>query len=182
LNDEKFAIGFWSRRESSMLSFLKLSQGPAGRDGEAWADDSRACHVEKAGAPHSAGRSIFALTSTAQFSAANRGIPPWFTVVPRLHLTAFLQKGSEPAVMSESETRPANSAADANGDADEDRIVGDDGLAILACYSCKRRKVKCNRALPACGLCTKIGVSCDYPTHAEKPGPKAGMYILRIRR
>ncbi|KAK5655504.1 hypothetical protein OQA88_5775 [Cercophora sp. LCS_1] len=44
--------------------------------------------------------------------------------------------------------------------------------AKLACYACKRRKVKCNRQLPVCSLCVKLNGVCEYPTHSEKPGPK----------
>lgn len=63
-----------------------------------------------------------------------------------------------------------------------DSSTGDGKLSLLACYSCKRRKVKCNRALPVCSLCDKVGATCEYPTHAEKPGPKAGTPQKNKRR
>ncbi|KAK4182350.1 putative fungal-specific transcription factor [Podospora australis] len=44
----------------------------------------------------------------------------------------------------------------------------------LACYCCKRRKIKCDRLTPTCANCQKIGLGCEYPTHPEKPGPKTG--------
>lgn len=60
--------------------------------------------------------------------------------------------------------------------------IGEDNLSLLACFSCKKRKVKCNRVVPVCSLCSKIGASCEYPTHAEKPGPKAGTPQRNKRR
>ncbi|KFX98659.1 hypothetical protein O988_04243 [Pseudogymnoascus sp. VKM F-3808] len=44
----------------------------------------------------------------------------------------------------------------------------------LACQGCKRQKVKCNRALPACSRCIRIDQLCIYPSSVEKPGPKVG--------
>ncbi|KAK0666799.1 putative fungal-specific transcription factor [Cercophora samala] len=52
--------------------------------------------------------------------------------------------------------------------------LSDASAAKLACYACKRRKVKCDRQLPVCSLCQKLSGQCEYPTHAEKPGPKTG--------
>ncbi|KAJ9131360.1 hypothetical protein NKR23_g11737 [Pleurostoma richardsiae] len=55
------------------------------------------------------------------------------------------------------------------------RDAGEDvGSSPLACRRCKRRKVKCNRALPDCLMCIKTGASCEYPISPEKPGPKLG--------
>ncbi|KAK3682458.1 hypothetical protein B0T22DRAFT_484516 [Podospora appendiculata] len=31
------------------------------------------------------------------------------------------------------------------------------------CYSCKKRKVKCQETLPECAHCTKLGLVCKYP-------------------
>jgi hypothetical protein len=44
----------------------------------------------------------------------------------------------------------------------------------LACERCKRRKIKCDRALPACRTCVKMTRSCIYPSVSQKPGPKPG--------
>lgn len=72
------------------------------------------------------------------------------------------------------------------GQGDTVRLAADNGAASaaaatvslnasgLACYACKRRKVKCDRQLPVCALCRKANAVCEYPTHAEKPGPKTG--------
>ena len=44
----------------------------------------------------------------------------------------------------------------------------------LACERCKRRKIRCDRALPACRICVKMTRSCTYPSVSQKPGPKPG--------
>lgn len=31
------------------------------------------------------------------------------------------------------------------------------------CYNCKRRRIKCQETVPACGHCTKTGLKCEYP-------------------
>ncbi|KAK0726085.1 hypothetical protein B0H67DRAFT_572307 [Lasiosphaeris hirsuta] len=54
--------------------------------------------------------------------------------------------------------------------------------AALACYACKRRKVKCDRQLPSCSPCHKLNVVCEYPTEPGKPGPKTGFIRGTKRR
>lgn len=34
----------------------------------------------------------------------------------------------------------------------------------LGCFSCKRRRVKCNEARPECSPCRRLGLACGYPT------------------
>ncbi|KAK4161038.1 putative fungal-specific transcription factor [Cladorrhinum sp. PSN259] len=53
---------------------------------------------------------------------------------------------------------------------------------ILACYVCKRRKVKCDRQLPVCSLCRKLNIPCEYPAYAGRPGPKPGSQGTKRRR
>ncbi|KAK3987196.1 putative fungal-specific transcription factor [Cladorrhinum sp. PSN332] len=53
---------------------------------------------------------------------------------------------------------------------------------ILACYVCKRRKVKCDRKLPICSLCSKLNIQCEYPAYAGRPGPKPGSQGTKRRR
>ncbi|XTI90072.1 hypothetical protein V2W45_621667 [Cenococcum geophilum] len=52
----------------------------------------------------------------------------------------------------------------------------DDGVATsrptLACFTCKRRKIRCDRSLPSCSLCVKTLQQCKYPLTPQKPGPK----------
>ena len=46
--------------------------------------------------------------------------------------------------------------------------------AALSCQECRRRKIKCSRQLPACASCRNSSMSCAYPSHPLKPGPKPG--------
>ena len=45
------------------------------------------------------------------------------------------------------------------------------------CYSCKKRKVKCQETLPECENCTRLGLGCVYPKPpasldpSSSPGP-----------
>ncbi|KAL2204330.1 hypothetical protein CC79DRAFT_1372337 [Sarocladium strictum] len=34
----------------------------------------------------------------------------------------------------------------------------------LGCFSCKRRRVKCQESLPSCGNCHRLGLRCEYPS------------------
>ncbi|KAL4967005.1 Zn(II)2Cys6 transcription factor [Aspergillus stella-maris] len=43
-----------------------------------------------------------------------------------------------------------------------------------ACNSCRRRKLRCSRELPACQQCRKTLSECYYETKRAKPGMKAG--------
>lgn len=47
-------------------------------------------------------------------------------------------------------------------------------LAPLACASCRKQKRKCDKQLPTCGLCQRIGRSCDYSddSRAVAPSPE----------
>ncbi|OJJ05915.1 hypothetical protein ASPVEDRAFT_45359 [Aspergillus versicolor CBS 583.65] len=44
----------------------------------------------------------------------------------------------------------------------------------IACYSCRRRKVKCDRQRPQCLVCLETSQDCCYPERSLKPGPKLG--------
>ncbi|OKL59982.1 hypothetical protein UA08_04948 [Talaromyces atroroseus] len=46
-------------------------------------------------------------------------------------------------------------------------------VAITACELCKARKVRCDRAEPSCGWCTRHGRQCIYRAR-QKPGFRAG--------
>ncbi|KAF3405387.1 hypothetical protein DPV78_003368 [Talaromyces pinophilus] len=46
-------------------------------------------------------------------------------------------------------------------------------VAITACELCKARKVRCDRAEPACGWCSRRGRTCIYKER-QKPGFRAG--------
>lgn len=38
------------------------------------------------------------------------------------------------------------------------------GKSRLGCFTCKRRRVKCNESRPVCTPCTRLGLSCSYPS------------------
>ncbi|KAM0704913.1 hypothetical protein Q7P35_007700 [Cladosporium inversicolor] len=42
---------------------------------------------------------------------------------------------------------------------------------VLSCYDCRRRKLQCDRVMPACGRCVKAGQesSCEYSEDASDP-------------
>jgi hypothetical protein len=48
------------------------------------------------------------------------------------------------------------------------------------CYSCKRRRIKCNEKLPDCNHCIKAGLQCEYPAnivHATQRSPTYGTHL-----
>lgn len=47
-------------------------------------------------------------------------------------------------------------------------------VAPLACASCRKQKRKCDKQLPTCGLCQRIGRPCDYSddSRAVAPSPE----------
>ncbi|PON28861.1 hypothetical protein TGAM01_v201969 [Trichoderma gamsii] len=44
----------------------------------------------------------------------------------------------------------------------------------VACYTCRRRKMRCSRDRPSCSSCLSLGSACSYPHSTRKPGPKPG--------
>ncbi|XXH04515.1 hypothetical protein Hte_010931 [Hypoxylon texense] len=44
----------------------------------------------------------------------------------------------------------------------------------IACEECRRRKVRCDRQQPSCGLCLSSGVQCQVTTPRPPRGPKRG--------
>ncbi|KAH8817423.1 fungal-specific transcription factor domain-containing protein [Xylogone sp. PMI_703] len=55
-------------------------------------------------------------------------------------------------------------------------------VSPLACFSCKIRKVKCDKILPCCAVCTRYLQPCAYPQSSRKPGPKIGSRKSRPRK
>ncbi|KND93706.1 putative transcriptional regulatory protein [Tolypocladium ophioglossoides CBS 100239] len=49
-----------------------------------------------------------------------------------------------------------------------------------ACEECRRRKLRCDRAQPQCGLCRASGLTCQVPVARPPRGPKRG-YLKTIR-
>ena len=46
--------------------------------------------------------------------------------------------------------------------------------SVMACYMCRKRKIKCSRELPSCAICERSSQPCSYPSRAGRPGPKIG--------
>jgi len=46
-------------------------------------------------------------------------------------------------------------------------------LAPQACSSCRKQKRKCDKQLPSCGLCVRIGRLCDYVDDSRGPAPSS---------
>ncbi|KAK6544389.1 hypothetical protein TWF694_001087 [Orbilia ellipsospora] len=44
----------------------------------------------------------------------------------------------------------------------------------IACVVCRKRKLKCDGARPACGTCSRLGHNCSYDEIRRKSGPKRG--------
>ncbi|KAK2803600.1 hypothetical protein FQN51_003362 [Onygenales sp. PD_10] len=66
----------------------------------------------------------------------------------------------------------ANDAADQNGSTVA-RGVKRKRPVTVSCELCKQRKVKCDRAQPRCGWCSRNGQACEYKER-KKPGLRAG--------
>ncbi|KAL7919983.1 hypothetical protein ACQKWADRAFT_299826 [Trichoderma austrokoningii] len=48
----------------------------------------------------------------------------------------------------------------------------------VACFTCRRRKMRCSRDRPSCSSCITLGSACSYPHSTKKPGPKPGKAIV----
>jgi hypothetical protein len=55
-------------------------------------------------------------------------------------------------------------------------------LSKIACHNCRKRKVKCDRELPVCSICSYNNQVCSYPDRVLKPGPKLGSKNARSKR
>lgn len=69
--------------------------------------------------------------------------PPQATTVNKMPTDPFLPEGRQ---------FPRTRSPDGTGGSDRKRR-----RKVLSCYDCRRRKLQCDRALPACGRCTKAG-------------------------
>jgi len=52
------------------------------------------------------------------------------------------------------------------------------------CYNCKRRRIKCQEAKPACGHCVKGGLKCEYPSSpvvVHQPQHQIPLFSLQDR-
>ena len=54
---------------------------------------------------------------------------------------------------------------------DEQQQQAGANLAPQACTACRKQKRKCDKILPSCSLCQRIGRPCDYRPEAGPPAP-----------
>lgn len=52
---------------------------------------------------------------------------------------------------------------------------------MLSCLACRVRKLKCNRARPACARCVELGRDCAYPKRKRKPSDRKSLKGLETR-
>lgn len=53
-----------------------------------------------------------------------------------------------------------------------------------ACHECNRKKTKCDRKRPICGLCQRTGIGCNYPLRRKPPTPsqaRPGSKVQKLR-
>lgn len=73
--------------------------------------------------------------------------------------------------------------ASANEQADPSDIATNTAATIpmLSCSACRVRKLKCNRARPACARCVEFGRDCAYPKRKRKPTDRRNLEGLATR-
>lgn len=54
------------------------------------------------------------------------------------------------------------------------------GSSDQACKECRRRKARCNRALPTCDLCIKYRRHCLYEKHSRTPLTRKYVSLARM--
>lgn len=62
-----------------------------------------------------------------------------------------------------------------------DEITGE-AVTMIACYMCRKRKIRCNRLYPECANCSQTQQTCKYPTRVSRPGPKIGSTQVARKR
>ncbi|KAL2857840.1 putative C6 transcription factor [Aspergillus pseudoustus] len=97
----------------------------------------------------------------------------------------FSQQTPPPPTFSQTFDQDKDNSADESWSAidnDSDTGLGQNGSSrglkrrrplTVSCELCKQRKVKCDRAQPSCGWCTRNGQICEYKER-KKPGLRAG--------
>ncbi|KAF2098912.1 hypothetical protein NA57DRAFT_56548 [Rhizodiscina lignyota] len=78
---------------------------------------------------------------------------------------------------------PHDFSGSTNTHTDEDSVTRGiimlrSGVSLMACYHCKRRKIKCDKTGPPCGTCLRNDQDCRYPSSPLKPGPKLGSHRI----
>lgn len=54
-----------------------------------------------------------------------------------------------------------------------------DARRVLACGTCRKRKLKCDSKRPKCSTCARLGHPCEYDEVRKKSGPKRG-YVKEL--
>ncbi|KAK6531383.1 hypothetical protein TWF281_008190 [Arthrobotrys megalospora] len=73
------------------------------------------------------------------------------------------------------ETLPDAPAPNTNNEVRRESADGDaPRQKRIACVVCRKRKLKCDGARPACGTCSRLGHNCSYDEIRRKSGPKRG--------
>ena len=54
-----------------------------------------------------------------------------------------------------------------------------DPKRVLACGTCRKRKLKCDSKRPKCSTCARLGHNCEYDEVRKKSGPKRG-YVKEL--
>ncbi|KAF3080708.1 hypothetical protein TWF102_001602 [Orbilia oligospora] len=74
------------------------------------------------------------------------------------------------------ETLPDAPAPNTNSEVRRESADGGDAprQKRIACVVCRKRKLKCDGARPACGTCSRLGHNCSYDEVRRKSGPKRG--------
>jgi hypothetical protein len=69
-----------------------------------------------------------------------------------------------------------------DGDVGKDGLVADNDASArpkrIACVLCRKRKLRCDGARPACGTCKRLSHDCAYDEVRKKSGPKRGYVKL----
>lgn len=81
-----------------------------------------------------------------------------------------MSEGSQPSASPSSQQTPSPQPSTAS-DAGSGAGSGSGSLppSLLACYTCKLRKLRCDKTLPVCGRCAKAGEECEYPSQRRRP-------------
>lgn len=97
-------------------------------------------------------------------SAAHKPVPP---PSPAASASAASPTNSSPTAGDSSST-PSSAAAPVTTAAPPSRYNAPlsrrtHAKSRLGCFTCKRRRVKCNEGRPVCSSCRRLGLRCEYP-------------------
>jgi len=79
------------------------------------------------------------------------------------------QAAAQPTAPSKSDTSPNHI----------EQRKASDARRVLACGTCRKRKLKCDSKRPKCSTCARLGHPCEYDEVRKKSGPKRG-YVKEL--